>query len=200
MAFLNTHDTVDDLFAKWLRSWPFLEVWIERPFHKAPLWNMVMTSYASHSHKSNVWSYSFILSRTTKKWPRYAFCQKGDILKVFLYVITTTFVKNASPKHYMIHFLNTLRPRENSRDFVGNIFKAIFVNDSYCILKSTEVCSQGLNRMAWQWAETLVEIRGTLADIRRTTKLGCNLNFPKHEFNRPVCLEAHHYLLAHLSQ
>ena len=22
----------------------------------------------------------------------------------------------------------------------------------------------------------------------------------KHEFNRPVCLEAHHYLLAHLSQ
>ena len=57
-----------------------------------------------------------------------------------------------------------------------------------------------VNRMAWQWAETLVEIRGTLADIRRTTKLGCNLNFPKHEFNRPVCLEVHHYLLAHLSQ
>ena len=56
------------------------------------------------------------------------------------------------------------------------------------------------NRMAWQWAETLVEIRVTLADIRRTTKLGCNLNFPKHEFNRSVCLEAHHYLLAHLSQ
>ena len=27
-----------------------------------------------------------------------------------------------------------------------------------------------LNRMAWQWAETLVEIRGTLADIRGTTK------------------------------
>ena len=26
------------------------------------------------------------------------------------------------------------------------------------------------NRMAWQWAETLVEIRGTLADIRGTTK------------------------------
>ena len=57
-----------------------------------------------------------------------------------------------------------------------------------------------LNRMAWQWAETLVEIRGTLADIRGTTKLGCRWNFPKHEFNRPVCLEAHHYLLAHLSQ
>ena len=56
------------------------------------------------------------------------------------------------------------------------------------------------NRMAWQWAETLVEIRGILADIRGTTKLGCRWNFPKHEFNRPVCLEAHHYLLAHLSQ
>ena len=26
------------------------------------------------------------------------------------------------------------------------------------------------NRMAWQWAETLVEIRGTLAGIRGTTK------------------------------
>ena len=56
------------------------------------------------------------------------------------------------------------------------------------------------NRMAWQWAETLVEIRGTLADIRGTTKYGIRYHFPKHEFNRPVCLEAHHYLLAHLSQ
>ena len=27
-----------------------------------------------------------------------------------------------------------------------------------------------LNRMVWQWAETLVEIRVTLADIRGTTK------------------------------
>ena len=26
------------------------------------------------------------------------------------------------------------------------------------------------NKMAWQWAEILVEIRGTLADIRETTK------------------------------
>ena len=57
-----------------------------------------------------------------------------------------------------------------------------------------------MNRMAWQWAETLVEIRGTLADIRGTTKLGIRYHFPKHEFNRPVCLETHHYLLAHLSQ
>ena len=30
--------------------------------------------------------------------------------------------------------------------------------------------------MAWQWAETLVEIRGT-------TKLGIRYHFPKHEFN-----------------
>ena len=56
------------------------------------------------------------------------------------------------------------------------------------------------NRMAWQWAETLVEIRGTLADIRGTTKLGYRWNFPKHKFNRTVCLEAHLYLLAHLLQ
>ena len=63
-----------------------------------------------------------------------------------------------------------------------------------------ERSSWPFNRIAWQWAETLVEIRGTLADIRGTTKLGCRWNFPKHEFNKPVCLEVHHYLLAHLSQ
>ena len=54
--------------------------------------------------------------------------------------------------------------------------------------------------MAWQWAETLVEIRGTLVDIRGTTKSGIRYHFPKHEFNRPVCLEVHHYWLAHLSR
>ena len=27
-----------------------------------------------------------------------------------------------------------------------------------------------VNKMAWQWAETLMEIRGTVADIRGTTK------------------------------
>ena len=31
-------------------------------------------------------------------------------------------------------------------------------------------CGTRYNRMAWQWAETLMEIRGTLADIRGTTK------------------------------
>ena len=30
--------------------------------------------------------------------------------------------------------------------------------------------NKGANRMAWRWADTLVEIRGTLADIRGTTK------------------------------
>ena len=30
--------------------------------------------------------------------------------------------------------------------------------------------NEAANRMAWQWAETLVEIMGTLADIRWTTK------------------------------
>ena len=40
--------------------------------------------------------------------------------------------------------------------------------------------------MAWQWAETLVEIRGTLAAIRGTTKWGIRCHFPKHQFNRQL--------------
>ena len=36
------------------------------------------------------------------------------------------------------------------------------------------------NRIAWQWADTLVGIRETLADIRRTTKLGSRWHFSKH--------------------
>ena len=32
------------------------------------------------------------------------------------------------------------------------------------------ICVEFRNRMAWQWAETLVETRETLADIRGTTK------------------------------
>ena len=46
---------------------------------------------------------------------------------------------------------------------------------AYCI--QTELCVEEFvpghsvtDGMAWQWAETLVEIRGTLADIRGTTK------------------------------
>ena len=31
-------------------------------------------------------------------------------------------------------------------------------------------CDDKNDSMAWQWAETLVEIRGTLADIGGTTK------------------------------
>ena len=45
--------------------------------------------------------------------------------------------------------------------------------DPYCIVgKLLSVYFEYIkdNRMAWQWAETLVEIRGTLADIRGTTK------------------------------
>ena len=48
-----------------------------------------------------------------------------------------------------------------------------------------------LNSMAWQRAETLMEIRGTLVNIRGTTKKGSIYHFPKHEFNGPVCLEMH---------
>ena len=32
--------------------------------------------------------------------------------------------------------------------------------------------------MAWQWAETLVEIRGTLADIRELPNKGSDVIFP----------------------
>ena len=88
------------------------------------------------------------------------------------------------------------------REKMGVIFGilgCIFLNE-YFDWDFAEFCSQGFNRMAWQWTETLVELRGTLADIRGTTKYGIRYHFPKHEFNRPVCLEAHHYLLAHHSQ
>ena len=96
--------------------------------------------------------------------------------------------------------------RHNGRDSVSNhqphdcMLSRLFRRRSKTTLKLrvTGLCAG--NRMAWQWAETLVEIRGTLADIRGTTKLGWTWNFPKHEFNKPVCLEAHHYSLAHLSQ
>ena len=42
--------------------------------------------------------------------------------------------------------------------------KAWWYNDAYFFNYAS------INRMAWQWAETLVEIRVTLADIRGTTK------------------------------
>ena len=35
-----------------------------------------------------------------------------------------------------------------------------------------------VNRMAWQWAETLVEIRGTLADIRELPNRGADTISP----------------------
>ena len=38
------------------------------------------------------------------------------------------------------------------------------------ILSQPQCVKNVINRMAWQWAETLVEIGGTLADIRGTTK------------------------------
>ena len=38
------------------------------------------------------------------------------------------------------------------------------------VKEATAVNPAACNWMAWQWAETLVEIRGTLADIRVTAK------------------------------
>ena len=43
----------------------------------------------------------------------------------------------------------------------------IYVPDGF-VIKEMPITSG--NRMAWQWAETLVEIKETLADIRGTTK------------------------------
>ena len=39
------------------------------------------------------------------------------------------------------------------------------------------------HRMAWQWAETLVEIRGTLADIRGNYKIGVRMEFSQTGMN-----------------
>ena len=98
-------------------------------------------------------------------------------------------------RHHVTTVLYKMKPKKNFSDWWLQLIEYF-----ESITTAKYVTTWWNNRMAWQWAETLVEIRGTLADIRGTTKLGCRWNFPKHEFNRPVCLEAHHYLLAHLSQ
>ena len=52
-------------------------------------------------------------------------------------------------------------------------YNRLIVSDIILTDASIEMNLAGIvasNRMAWQWAETLVEIRGTLADIRGTTK------------------------------
>ena len=51
----------------------------------------------------------------------------------------------------------------------------LIINKASCHLSEGNFAENVLpgityNRMAWQWAETLVEIRGTLVDIRGTTK------------------------------
>ena len=54
------------------------------------------------------------------------------------------------------------------------------INSSVCqhsISDIEYIATLTVNRMAWQWAETLVEIRGTLGDIRGTTKLGVQMEF-----------------------
>ena len=54
---------------------------------------------------------------------------------------------------------NLVAPESQNHDLVA-LESQISLVDSYLVV----------NRMAWQWAETLVEIRVTLADIRGTTK------------------------------
>ena len=122
--------------------------------------------------------YSFHL-RHSQSWHQY-----DNYFLFYHYDIYET----RSDNHF--HILNLFHKIVSSlkQEYYGNIFAKML----HKIV---------MNRMAWQWADTLVEIRVTLADIRGTTKKGCRHNFPKHEFNRPVCLEAHiFFLLAHLSQ
>ena len=56
-----------------------------------------------------------------------------------------------------------------SRPPVDHTFKSNVLNNNVWVL-CRGTLFPGSNRMVWQWAETLVEIRGTLADIRGTTK------------------------------
>ena len=63
----------------------------------------------------------------------------------------------------------------DARDRVGNFcekstwWSAHWFPD-HCENNNAPAMHSPANTMAWQWAETLVEIRGTLADIRGTTK------------------------------
>ena len=45
---------------------------------------------------------------------------------------------------------------------------------------NSAACLFTVQRMAWQWAEALVEIRETLSGIRGTTKKGAYTIFSKH--------------------
>ena len=65
--------------------------------------------------------------------------------------------------------LKTGRRRYNHAPFMhGELRKA--VNVKAMLRRRYNKNRNSANRMAWQWAETLVEIRGTLTDIRGTTK------------------------------
>ena len=60
--------------------------------------------------------------------------------------------------------INTLRPEKVVNILQVHAFSNIFSSMKILLFEFKS------NRMAWQWAETLVEIRVTLADIRGTTK------------------------------
>ena len=55
-------------------------------------------------------------------------------------------------------------------DVAKNIQSVGTVQVFYFPNRYTSAIHDIYNRMAWQWAKTLVEIRGTLVDIRGTTK------------------------------
>ena len=72
--------------------------------------------------------------------------------------------------------LEWLRNMSIPLDEMANILQVPFLNEFswmesfVCWFKFCRGLFLSVHRMAWQWAETLVEIRGTLADIRGTTK------------------------------
>ena len=57
----------------------------------------------------------------------------------------------------------------------GSVFQTMFTShqmEPFFDHQRAEIwlTNMAKNRMAWKWAETQVEIRGTLADARETTK------------------------------
>ena len=65
--------------------------------------------------------------------------------------------------------------QENKRKNTDHFYKSIYIiyknysKQKYQLPNVYKEKSKLDDRMAWQWVETLVEIRGTLGDIRGTT-------------------------------
>ena len=60
------------------------------------------------------------------------------------------------------------KPPTNFDEWLHNMLS--YLCNDFSLTLSQSWLTISIKRMVWQWAETLVEIRGTLADIRGTTK------------------------------